>query len=354
MAKSTKNNISKSESRPRVLSLDIMVGLAMIFVVVGHQSFDGAPLWYVNALHEWIYRFHMEVFVFLSAFLIRYSYKGVNSVGEYLSYIGKKLKKFFIPFLLVGVVVALAGAWSRGVDKADLGGLMGQQLKLLLLYPMQSEASFLWYIYVLFGYYLVSPLVIRLPRWAKMVLCVLSMGLPLLRCSHFLGGYLFCKYSFFYLLGVICAEGTGELKALKTWVLGLVSVPFVIWSVRYIWSRMNPEIGNSFVEVGPEGFDVLSGCMALPFFYVCGRLIEKVGWLSAALSQISKDCFWIYLLQMFVAWGCMYVVLWINRPFPFALFLVISSVLCIIAPMGARWLSQKLAILHLPNQKKKK
>lgn len=354
MAKSSIKNTSNSESRPRVLCLDIMVGMAMVFVVLGHQSFDGAPMWYVNGMHEWIYRFHMEVFVFLSAFLIRYSYKGVNSVKEYLAYVGKKLKKFFLPFLLVGIVVALAGAWSRGEDKTELGGLMAQQLRQLLLYPMQSEASFLWYIYVLFGYYLVSPLVIRLPRWVKMVLCVLSMGLPLLRCSHFLGGYLFCKYSFFYLLGVICAEGTGELKALKTWVLGLVSVPFVIWSVRYIWSRMNPEIGNSFVEVGPEGFDILSGCMALPFFYVCGRLIEKVGWLSAALSQISKDCFWIYLLQMFVAWGCMYVVLWINRPFPFALFLVISSVLCIIAPMGARWLSQKLAMLHLPNQKKKK
>lgn len=354
MAKTRNKNTIKTESHPRNVRLDIMVGIAMIFVVLGHQSFDGVPEWYANGLHEWIYRFHMEAFVFLSAFIIRYSYKGVHSLGEYVAYVGKKLKKFFIPFLLVGVVVALAGAWSRGVEKAELGGLMVQQLKLLLLYPMQSEASFLWYIYILFGYYLISPLIFKLPRWVKMTLCVLSMGLPLLGCGHFLGGYLFCKYTFFYFLGVICAEGIEELRGLKTWVIGLVSVPFVIWSVRYIWSRMNPEIGNSFVEVGPEGFDIFSGCMALPFFYLCGRLIEKVKWLAAPLAQISKDCFWIYLLQMFVAWGCMYVVLWINRPFPFALFLVISSVLCIAVPMGARWLSQKLALLHLPNSKKKK
>ena len=107
-------------SRERLIRVDIMVGLAMVMVVLGHQSFSFSPSWYTHGLHEWIYRFHMEVFVFLSAFLIRYSYKGVSSLKEYVAYEGRKLKKFMVPFVVVGMVVAAVQAWDEGLGGVDL------------------------------------------------------------------------------------------------------------------------------------------------------------------------------------------------------------------------------------------
>lgn len=330
--------------KTRLVRVDIMVGLAMIFVVLGHQSFDFAPNWYNFSMHDWIYRFHMEVFIFLSSFLIRYSYKEIHSLIEYLRYIGRKFKKFFIPFLLVGVAVAGAKAWNAGLAKADFWNVLWQSVRGLLLYPMASEASFLWYIYVLFGFYLVSPLVFKLPSWLKMTLCVLSMALPLVHAGHFLGGFLFCKYTFFYFLGVVCAEDFDQLQNIKTWVLGLLSVPFLFWSVRYMMWRSHPELGSTFVEVGPQGYDILTGCMALPLFYFLARLLEHCSWTTTVLARISADCFWIYLLQMFVAWGCAYgftATGW-NDIVPFWVFIIVSGTLSIAFPILCSWTSTKV------------
>lgn len=338
--------ISQQPKKSRLIIVDIMVGLAMIFVVLGHQSFPFSPYWYAQGLHEWIYRFHMEVFVFLSAFLIRYSYKG----GNYLQYVGRKFKKFFIPFLLVGWVVGLVAAWGRGVEGSDVWGHLWSVTQGLLLYPMASDASFLWYIYLLFGYYLITPLVVRLPSWLKMTLCLLSMGLPLLGAGHFLGGYMFARYTFFYFLGVLCAEGWEQLRDVKTWVWTLLSLPFLLWSVKYLMHE------TTFLEVGPAGYDILSGCIALPFFYCIARLIGHVGWLSAPLCRISKDCFWIYLLQMFIAWGCAYALRYsgLMEVFPFWLFLIVSSALCILVPIGCAWCGQKVGAISLKKGKSRK
>lgn len=349
---SKKKNNPITHNTPRLVRLDIMVALAMIFVVLGHMSFPFAPSWYNDAMHPWIYRFHMEVFVFLSAFLIRYSFKGTHSLGDYLRYIGRKFKKFFIPFLLVGVAIAMAKAWTYGIAKGDILPFTGQTIKTLLLYPMWSEASFLWYIYILFGYYLISPLVIRCPSWLKMTLCLGSMFLPLLGLNHFLGGYLFCKYTFFYFLGILCAEGWEQLKDLKTWLVGLLSLPFVLWSIKYILFCNNPTSQGTFLEMGPA-YDVLSGCLALPFFYFLSRIIEPLRGLTLVSTRISKDCFWIYLMQMFVLWGCAYSLdlLGIHGG-PFVLFILISAPLAIAIPIGCSWLSQKVGKTTLKKKSK--
>ncbi len=350
-----KKNKTLQAKTTRLLSLDLMVGLAMIFVVMGHMSFPFSPSWYNDGLHEWIYRFHMEVFVFLSAFLIRYSYKGVYSFADYLKYEGRKFKKFFIPFLLVGLAVALSKAWSYGIVKSDIWSYMWESLKCLLLYPMRSEASFLWYIYILFGFYLISPLVVKLPSWVKMVLCILSMGLPLLGANHFLGGYLFCKYTFFYFLGILCAEGWEQLRDIKTWIIGILSMPFLLWSIRYLVSCLNPDIEGTFLEIGPQGFDILSGCLALPFFYFTARVLERINWISSILTQISKDCFWIYLLQMFVLWACALGFDYLgNKSFPFWIFMAISTILAISIPIGCSWLSRKTLLIGTKKNNKKK
>ena len=48
----------------RLVSIDMMVGLAMILVVMGHFTLGFEPDWYGNGLHNWIYSFHMQLFLF--------------------------------------------------------------------------------------------------------------------------------------------------------------------------------------------------------------------------------------------------------------------------------------------------
>lgn len=86
-------NMTIPEKRPRLVTVDIMQGLAMLLVVIGHHLLDFMPDGY-GRFHSWLYIFHMPYFIFLSGFLIAYSYKG----EQYVKYIYRRFRKFFIPY----------------------------------------------------------------------------------------------------------------------------------------------------------------------------------------------------------------------------------------------------------------
>ncbi len=312
----------------------MMIGIAMILVILGHMSFNFTPEWYNNGFHTWIYAFHMELFVFLSALLIRYSYREVHSLKDYLRYEGRKFSKFFFPFILVGSLVGIASAYFNGILNHDSWWhILVHEFKMLLVWPMQCHASFLWYIYVLMGFYLISPLFFKLPRWAKMTLCLLAMALPLLPISYRFGGALFGKYFFFYCLGVLCAEGIEELRNIKGYQWLLASLPFVAWTVYFLIAKEN------------SLYSVLTGFIALPAVAGLASLVERIPFLCRCMTQISKGCYWIYLFQMFIIWGCAiaYRESFLLDTVPFWGFMIVTTLSSIILPLCFHALSLKLS-----------
>lgn len=173
-------------------------------------------------------------------------------------------------------------------------------LRNLLLYPRWSEASFLWYIYILFGFYLVSPLFFRLPQWVRVLCCIGAMFLAMLDGTAFLATSDFCSLTFFYCLGVLCAEWIDEIRGVKVWMWGLLAVPFVAFSA-WLFSQ-GEAIGFEFPQLG--WWSLVTGTAALPCFYLLAMAFEKMRPIKATLSSISRNCYWIYLLQMFIIWGC--------------------------------------------------
>ena len=77
----------------RLSEIDVLQGIAMILVVLGHHFADIMPPWY-NTFRYYLYIFHMPVFIFISGFLIRYSYKEINTILEYKNFVIKRCKKF--------------------------------------------------------------------------------------------------------------------------------------------------------------------------------------------------------------------------------------------------------------------
>lgn len=292
------NNSKPTSPTHRLVRIDIMIGIAMLMVVLGHFSVGFEPEWYSNGLHNWIYSFHMEMFVFLSAFLIRYTYKGVYNLKDYGKYIWRKFKKFFIWFIIIGITVDLIACTVKGF--AFNWQYVGQSLKTLLLYPRWSEASFLWYIYILFGYYLVSPLFFKLPQIAQVICCIGAMFLAMVDGNTFLASHEFCQYTFFYCLGVLCAQWIDEIRNVKVWLWGLLSVPFLAFS-GWVFSE-GLKIGFQFPQLG--WWTTVTGVTALPFFYLLSIALEKAKLTRTIFTSISINCYWIYLLQMFIIWGC--------------------------------------------------
>lgn len=319
----------------RLQLVDMMIGFVMILVVLGHMSFNFAPQWYNEIFHTWIYSFHMELFIFLSALLIRYSYKGVHNFRQYIHYEWRKFRKFFFPFILVGVVVGLSSAYLNDTIKAQGGwfGTLWNELALLLTWPMQSHASFLWYIYILMGFYLISPLYFKLSRWQKMILCLFSIVPTLPEITYHFGAALFCKYLFFYALGVLCAEGIEDLRKLQWWHWMLSSLPFVGWTVYFSVTQ-----DHSLLPI-------FTGMLSLPAVAFIGICFRNINWIRWCMTKISSGCYWIYLLQMFIAWGCAIVFRnssLLIQHVPFWCFMIITAVLCLCIPLLFQALSNKL------------
>ena len=327
-----KKQKEKSINNTRLVGIDMMIGLAMTLVVLGHASIGKVPYWYSHGLHNWIYSFHMELFLFLSAFLIRYTYREVKSLLEYGKYIWRKFKKFFLWFILIGMVVALLACPLKGIPFS--AKYLWHSFCTLLLYPRYSETSFLWYIYILFGYYLISPLFFRLPQWGRVLICVATLFLPMLPQSQFIATYDFCQYSFFYCLGVLCAEWIEEIRGVKVWQWGLMSVPFVAWTAWVFSEGM--QIGFEHPQLG--WWHIVTGVSAIPFFYLISMALKKIKSVNKTLTLISKDCYWIYLLQMFVIWGIVHIFQKINiltnQDISFTLFLIIASLLALAIPIA--------------------
>lgn len=107
--------------KKRLNLIDIMQGLAMFLVVAGHQSVSFAANWYAP-LHACIYSFHMGLFVFISGLLIRYTYRPGTPREEY-SNVKRKLKKFGLPYLIIGILATLlAHPWHNGLSELLRGG----------------------------------------------------------------------------------------------------------------------------------------------------------------------------------------------------------------------------------------
>lgn len=247
--------------KPRIVEIDRAKGLAILLVVVGHVVARTPPLdnhWY-EMLKELIYLFHMPFFMFLSGFVMAYSYRPVASFDAYLGYAREKfirlMPAFFAVagFILIGKTLA---SQFMHVDNMPYGLLNG--LLDILLRPADSSAGSLWYIYVLFIYYLIFPVLIFVSRGALWPLLflgvvayfsspVLTHTLMLNRVAEFapflvIGMMLSRNYDFFTsaldrfggvaLMVFIFFLLAHQFLPYPKLVLGLLSIPALLFFVR--------------------------------------------------------------------------------------------------------------------------
>jgi len=156
----------------RLHYIDYSKAVAIFFVVLGHvllfvMSGEKSPV--LGYLTEWIYSFHMPLFVFLSGLVIRTSFMN-NS--EIISDLYKRFRQLIVPFLLFGIIITLM--W--GLTWRDLF--------------ISDGKSGLWYLPVLFYLYLIVYLITLAKRitekvWFE-VLLYLLVYVVLKGMNHFL------------------------------------------------------------------------------------------------------------------------------------------------------------------------
>lgn len=75
--------------------IDVARGLALVFMVVGHLGIK-------SRLTQWIYSFHMPLFFFISGMT-------VQPTADFRTYIRKRIKRLYVPYLLFALIYANSG-----------------------------------------------------------------------------------------------------------------------------------------------------------------------------------------------------------------------------------------------------
>lgn len=258
----------------------------MLFVVFGHLVANGTPPgleWYGTA-KALVYAFHMPFFMYLSGFVFFLSGGHEQGDKRYLAAFGHRAERFLLPFLLFGVAIVLGKYALRHVlyvDDAPRSAEAG--LSELFLHTEKSPALSIWYIYVLFVYCAITPLLWCLLRGSWIALGLLAfvlMWLPLTDDFYLdrVGGF----FLFFVLGGVVATH--------RERVMVLFDRHLWVWLALFAVT-----LCGVFLFVPDSVERLLAGTASIPALHalVCRAPLDK----SRALVWIGSFSFAIYLFN---------------------------------------------------------
>jgi fucose 4-O-acetylase-like acetyltransferase len=275
-------------TRERLIDIDRARGLAMLLVVAGHLVSDAIPAgnsWYLH-FNLIIYKFHMTFFMFLTGFVMIYTYPEIHTFHDYAAYVKKKFVRLMPAYLLFALLMAggktLLGQFVPVEN--PLGGL-GSAINLIWR-PMDSYCRNLWFIYVIFVYYLTIPPLLLLTRHRLEPLLVLALAVYFLPRYPYFGQKQVCQYLFVFLLGGYALR---RREAYLRWIDKYSPVFFAAFIGCIVLY---------FVAPVPK---LLFGVVAIPALHALVRF--PVSQRIRLLAWVGQYAFPIYLLNSLVIGG---------------------------------------------------
>lgn len=264
-----------------------------MLVVVGHIE-ARTPLygadWY-GVLKHWIYQFHMPFFMFLSGFVMEYTFRPMEVAGGYFNYARGKFMRLMPAFFVVAFLIVIGktiASHLMHVDNVPQGVVDG--LVDILIRPIYSSASSLWYIYVLFIFYLVFPFLRRLSEnlaWPLLAIGVAAYAVHYDLTSFFALDRV-AEYALFLVIGVVLARSFNEffvfLDKFGWMALGL----FVAISLSY-HMLPNPRLVLGLVSIPALMFLVrLPGLNDSKLLLTCGKYVFVIYLLNTLFIGLVK------------------------------------------------------------------
>lgn len=197
--------------------ISFLQAFGILLVVAGHAFPTGG---HGSPVYQWIYSFHMPLWVFLSGYLLRYTASagahggcplaGIRFGGQG-GFLDKKVRRLLIPYLLISTLVFVPKVWfSRwAVKPVELS--WGAYFEMLLV-PAKNVIVYYWFLPTIFilltGTVLGAKLLGKMRRGGKIPLWIwpvaalaLSVFNPLDGVEWLnLGGVI--KFGFFFVLGI--------------------------------------------------------------------------------------------------------------------------------------------------------
>lgn len=309
---------NKLPSGTRFPDIERAKGLAILLVVFGHVVAREAPAgneWYMASKLA-VYSFHMAFFMFLSGLVFFLRAAPVGSVQEYAVSVRKRFMRLMPAYFLFAGLV-FVGKWGAQaflhVDNPVNGFA---ELIEIVLFPMQSVSSFLWYIYVLFLFSIVGLALLTFTKGRIWPLVVIGVALQFVPAFQFLGLGQFTKYFLFFALGGAAVRGwetyTGWVD--RIWVLALLSLAIVLGTGFYA--------GQAWIITALLSIPALHGLCRREF--PGGRILLFVGGMTFSIYLMNTMAIGVAkaVLLKFISWdGLSFVFLF----FPLLMFMGVMA-----------------------------
>lgn len=269
--------------RVRLCYLDVLKGILIILVVLGHAIQATFPNYLHNFLFRFIYSFHMPLFFVISGFL---TYRGMQGHDDKLM---KRAVQLLIPFVCWAFISPLLTYGSFNMDKTVKA----------LLYPDNG----LWFLYNLFFY---NAIFFLSERWAER-----GMKQEYIFAGFFMVLYLLmaifhtmfnitqiCWYMPFFAIGYYgrkyaCAVKKKKHVTLVCGVIYCMLMPF--WMMRedplfYCWINL----GSVFSYL----YRCLVEVVGAIFFFLLGR--KFLNWPLLGIAKLGTRTLGVYALQFII------------------------------------------------------
>ncbi|TKK70332.1 acyltransferase [Ilyomonas limi] len=262
----------------RLAVIDKATGIAILLVVYGHFIFPETLSigWYSISM-EFIYKFHMALFMCLSGFVVflSTSKKSFKTHADYLQFQRRKIIKFLPPYLFFSFLSIMVDIFYHHQTIAEVSN----SIFFVFFSPNDGSAHFVWYLYVLTIFYFITPFLLKLNKSQLYLLLTLAFVLTTLTPSHLFSTDLACKFFFFFLAGGLIYKDSekffyfikrnGILIIVSTAILIIIDlsnnliIPYqllsiaTILSVFYISSLKWPRlITKAFITIGISSFAI--------------------------------------------------------------------------------------------------
>jgi len=264
-------------------SFDIMKGIAILLVVLGHSVPDQAsasgiasyPLYLMRTI---IYSFHMPVFFFVAGYFMHIPLKeGFNK------FVKDKFIRLMVPYFTIGLLyfpfkLALSKFANQQINAQDIW-------KIFIGVNPDGE---LWFLYCLFFISILMGLLVKRVNVSLLSISLLiAVFSDVINISSISMVSSILYFQFFYVLGLYIKQYK-LLDYIKSSVIVLVSI--VVFS-----------IGNYVLLLDVNMFKILNIITAISginiTYYVANQIHNRVGWYNSLLIFLGTVSMDIYIFS---------------------------------------------------------
>jgi len=293
------NTISPIIKKERLPFIDKACGITILLVAYGHIMFpETMGLSWYRTSNMFVYRFHMPLFMCLSGYLAFLSTTNRNIVSrnDFWSFQKKKLRKFLPAYVFFSVISVSVDVFYHNATIEETKGFIYS----FFFSPGTGSAVFVWYLYILMGFYVITPFLLNLRTNSQCLLVAFGLLLTNSSFATLSIADLFCKYFFFFLSGGLIYRNSNEfisfLERRGKWivlftlflatldvftqfampyqVLCLAVIPSVLYISNLKWPRIFSE---SCTVMGMSSFAIyLLNTSVINSYYIVFKLFLKI------------------------------------------------------------------------------